>query len=129
MSGENREYFPCGETAVVAVHGEVDLASADEMLESLLRAAAGSGCGCLVVDLSRVRFFDASAIRALMAAYRTLLREGRHMVLAEPSRPAARTLDALGMEQVFDVYPIVEAALAHSHRRLGDGPGPLNLRG
>ncbi|GAB3212789.1 STAS domain-containing protein [Marinactinospora thermotolerans] len=128
MFGRDQERFPCGDAVVVEVHGEIDLATAGDLGERLLAAASREGCACLVVDLSRVRFFDASGVRTLMAVYRILTRAGRHMVLAEPSGPARRTLDALAMEQVFDIYPIVEAALTHGHDRLGGGSGRLDPR-
>ncbi|GAA3764479.1 STAS domain-containing protein [Salinactinospora qingdaonensis] len=122
------EYFPCEQAVVVAVRGEIDLVNAEDMRLTLLRAAATPGCTCVVVDLSRVQFFDASAVRALMSAYRLLTERRRHMVLAEPSAQAARTLNALRLERTFDIYPIVEAALAHTGRALGNGPGTLGSR-
>ena len=36
------------------------------------------------------------------------------MALAEPTPIAARVLNVLGMEQLFDVYPLVEMALTHT---------------
>ncbi len=114
MSGGERERFECAEAIVVPVTGEIDIATADAMRDQLLHAAACSCGACVVVDLSGVDFFDASAVRALMAVYRALTREGRHMVLAEPTEVATRTLQALGMDRIFEIYPIVEMALMHA---------------
>ncbi|MFC4563935.1 STAS domain-containing protein [Nocardiopsis mangrovi] len=116
MSGRERERFPCTEAVVVPIHGEIDIATADDMRDRILRAAGPSGRSCMVVDLSGVVFFDASGVRALMGAYRRLTGEGRHMVLAEPTSVPARILDALQLHEVFDVYPLVEMALAHINR-------------
>ncbi|WP_159943242.1 MULTISPECIES: STAS domain-containing protein [unclassified Nocardiopsis] len=99
---------------VVPVHGEVDLATADRMRDHLLRAAHASRCDCLVVDMSGLDFFDASGVRALIEVYRELTRQGRHVVLAEPSSIAARVLEALAMGRVFEVYPLLEMALTHT---------------
>ncbi|WP_017594860.1 STAS domain-containing protein [Nocardiopsis potens] len=107
------ERFPCGGPTLVPVEGEIDIATADAMRELILLAAERGPRGCVVVDLSRVGFFDASGVRALLTAYRVLTAQGRHMVLAEPSAPARRTLDALRIHDLIDVYPIVEMALAH----------------
>ncbi|ASU83805.1 anti-sigma factor antagonist [Nocardiopsis gilva YIM 90087] len=144
MSGGRSEYFPCREAVVVPVRGEIDIATADDMRDHVLRAAhpspatvlkegvavrAGAGrrgpaprpgSPCVIVDLSGVEFFDASGVRALMSAYRVLTREGRHMVLAEPSAAAARILETLRMDEVFEIYPIVEMALANSHAAQAD---------
>lgn len=127
------------------VRGEVDIATADDVRDHVLRAAHPSpatvlkegvavragvgrrgpvprpGSPCVIVDLSGVEFFDASGVRALMSAYRVLTREGRHMVLAEPSPAAARILETLRMGEVFEIYPIVEMALADNHTAEGDG--------
>ncbi|MCY9783558.1 STAS domain-containing protein [Nocardiopsis sp. EMB25] len=106
---------------VVPVHGEVDLATAGRMRDRLLRAAHDSRCDCLVVDMSGLDFFDASGLRALLSVSWSLTREGRHMVLAEPSPIAARVLDALGMGRVFEIYPLVEMALTHTSGLRVDG--------
>ncbi|WP_067966166.1 STAS domain-containing protein [Nocardiopsis trehalosi] len=116
MSGREQERFPCTEATVVAVYGEIDIATADAMRERLLRAAARSGRACVVVDLSRADFFDASAVRALMEVYRRLTGDGRHMVVAEPAPLPARVLTALRLHEIIEVYPLVEMALAHIQR-------------
>lgn len=116
-----QERFPCTGVTVVRVHGEVDLATADLLRDRLLRAASASRCDCLVVDMSGLGFFDASGVRALVAVYRELTGQGRHVVLAEPSPIAARVLDALGMRHLFEIYPIVEMALTHTSGLRVDG--------
>ncbi|WP_017602892.1 STAS domain-containing protein [Nocardiopsis alkaliphila] len=106
---------------VVRVHGEVDLATADHLRDRLLLAAQDPGCDCLIVDMSPLDFFDASGVRALTTVLHTLAGQGRHMVLAEPSAIAGRVLGALGMEQLFETYPLVEMALTHTSGLRVDG--------
>ncbi|PDP89613.1 anti-anti-sigma factor [Glycomyces fuscus] len=106
---------------VVPVHGEVDLATADRVRDQLLQAAHASRCDCLVVDMSGLDFFDASGVSALVAVYRSLTRQGRHVVLAEPAPIAARVLEALGMGRVFEIYPLLEMALTHTSGLRVDG--------
>ncbi|WP_017555534.1 STAS domain-containing protein [Nocardiopsis baichengensis] len=118
------ERFPCGSAAVVPVRGEIDIATADRMRDDILHAAAVGECDFVVVDLSRVTFFDASAVRAVLSTHRALTAQGRHMVLAEPTPQVQRTLDALKVDELLDVYPIVEMALAHVPGRQGRVPGP-----
>jgi anti-anti-sigma factor len=116
-----QERFPCTGVTVVRVHGEVDLATADLLRDRLLKAASASRCDCLVVDMSGLGFFDASGVRALVAVYRELTRQGRHVVLAEPSPIADRVLEALGMRRLFEIYPMVEMALTHTSGLRVDG--------
>ncbi|WP_026123488.1 STAS domain-containing protein [Nocardiopsis chromatogenes] len=118
------ERFPCGSATVVPVRGEIDIATADRMRDDVIGAAAVGERRCVVVDLSRVTFFDASAVRAVLAAYKVLTAQGRHMVLAEPTPQVQRTLDALRIDELLDVYPIVEMALAHAPGHQGHVPGP-----
>lgn len=116
-----QERFPCTGVTVVRVHGEVDLATADLLRDRLLKAACASRCDCLIVDMSGLGFFDASGVRALVAVYRELTRQGRHVVLAEPSAIADRVLEALGMRRLFEIYPMVEMALTHTSGLRVDG--------
>ncbi|GAB3495053.1 STAS domain-containing protein [Nocardiopsis coralliicola] len=122
------ERFRCGGPAIVQIAGEIDIATADAMRDRIL-AAARFRRGCVVVDLSRVDFFDASAVRGLLAAYRAVTAGGRHLVLAEPSAAARRTLDALRIGEFLDIYPIVEMALAHTagDGRVAPGDGSVDL--
>ena len=130
MSGRDGERFRCGEAVVVPVHGEIDIATADDTRDRLLGEAARTDCACMVVDLSRVEFFDASGRRALMAAYQRLTRDGRHMVLAEPAPAVSRVIDVLGLSGSFEVYPLVEMALAHTRAsaRQAGAPGAAEHR-
>jgi anti-anti-sigma factor len=58
-----------GDERVVTVTGELDLTNCSTFEKALLTAVAATRRGCeLVVDLSGVRFFDVSALRALLAA-------------------------------------------------------------
>jgi anti-anti-sigma factor len=59
---------------LVSVAGEIDMATAPRLAETLVQFAIGS----VTVDLSGVTFIDASGLRALIAAQRHIeRREGR----------------------------------------------------
>ncbi|MBX9388277.1 STAS domain-containing protein [Streptomonospora halotolerans] len=96
--------------AVVPVLGEIDIATADDMYARLL--AAGPGRAAVAADLSRVEFFDASGVRALVSARRRLAERGVRLVLGEPSHAVVRTLEVLGLADSFDVLPLRELPLA-----------------
>jgi anti-sigma B factor antagonist len=55
------------------------------------------------VDLSRLRFADSAAIRALVLAGRTLNDRAGTLELVRPQPAVARALGLLGMDQVFPV--------------------------
>lgn len=97
--------FEHGETAVVAVRGEIDIATADDMRDRMLAAAGQPGCAVLIADLSEVDFFDASGVRALMAVRRRLASRGVRVVLGAPSAAVVRTLDVLDLACGFTVLP------------------------
>jgi anti-sigma B factor antagonist len=52
---------------VIAVSGELDLASADQ-LEKAIRAAEQSANGWIVIDLEDLRFMDSTALGVLLQA-------------------------------------------------------------
>jgi len=61
---------------VVVLSGEADLTTAARLSQALTAQISG-GARYLTVDLSRLRFADAAAIRALVLASRTLNDQGR----------------------------------------------------
>src|ERR1700732_5209199 len=93
--------------AVVAVAGEVDIATVTRLRERLFELAASGRT--LVVDLDQVSFIDSSGLAALVGAARRAAVHGAslHVVCARPQTrqlfrltgldgqiPLARTLDA-----------------------------------
>ncbi|GAA1784837.1 MULTISPECIES: STAS domain-containing protein [Streptomonospora] len=112
QTGANGPRSDCGDTVVVAVQGEIDIATADDMRDRLLAAASEPGCATVVADLSEVEFFDASGVRALMAARRRLDADGVRTVLGGPSAAVVRTLEVLGLAGLFPVVPPTEAAFS-----------------
>jgi anti-sigma B factor antagonist len=85
---------------VIAVSGELDVASAPE-LDDLLRRTDGEA---VTLDLSGVRFIDPAGLRVLLVAQRDIDARGGQLVIRQPSWPVRRlaqlsgTTDQLGME-------------------------------
>jgi anti-sigma B factor antagonist len=85
-------HFP--DVHVVALHGELDIVSAD-WLEGALVDVAGS---TVVVDLSDLTFIDCSGIDALVAARNRIRSEGLgRLVLARPGAIARSALEIVGL--------------------------------
>lgn len=79
-----------GSTRVLAVAGQVDVATADA-LAGAIRDALHDGPETIVVDLSAVAFFDAGGIGVLLAADAHARRDGCRLVVL-PGTGAVREL-------------------------------------
>jgi anti-anti-sigma factor len=82
---------------VVAVAGELDVASSPELERELL-AVLNGGVSEVVVDASGLGFVDASGIGALVRAAEAARRSGGRLVLRRPSEAAQRVLDLLHLD-------------------------------
>jgi anti-anti-sigma factor len=78
---------------LVAVEGEVDLASAHELVDAVARLR-----GRVVVDLAQVGYLDSSGIHALDQAQRKLEGDGGTLVLRRPQETVARVLELTGFQ-------------------------------
>jgi anti-sigma B factor antagonist len=96
-------------TVVVAVCGEVDLATAPEV-EAALRAAAGLAARRVVVNLSETTFFDSSAVRALYEGARPLKALGAEVCIVCSDR-IRTVLEIAAVDRVFELLPTIDAAL------------------
>jgi len=56
-----------GDVHTIALHGELDLATADEV-DSELRRVEATDARSIVLDLSRLRFMDSTGIRVILSA-------------------------------------------------------------
>ena len=101
---------PTGDIAVVALSGEVDLYTAPEFHETLLRGVA-DGARRIVVDLSAVTFLDSTALGVLVGGAQRLPDDGALLIVCGDDR-LRRTLEIVGLDRVFAVHPTLEEALA-----------------
>lgn len=95
-----------GDTASIALHGELDLASAPA-LESSLNTIEQQTPGRLVIDLRDLRFMDSTGLRLLLQADARWRERGAQLVL-RPGEPAVqRVFDVTG---ALDVLRFEDAA-------------------
>jgi anti-sigma B factor antagonist len=79
---------------VVALHGELDIASADDLAHSLVELAGST----VVVDLSDLTFMDSSGIGALVRARNRIKANGQgDLVLTRPGAIVGRALEIVGL--------------------------------
>ena len=101
---------------VIAVTGELDLATAPRLSKRLNEATLG-GSGGVIVDLSETAFIDSSGLHALMVAARQLTRRQRVLTIVCPPGKALRHFEQTGLSSVFSIVATREAAMAMHTRK------------
>lgn len=91
MHARMREYFEHG-AAVVAVEGEIDMATAGA-LRSVLDRAVAQRTRDVIVDLAAVGFMDSSGLRVLLHAQEQLAADNRRLVARQARRPVRRLFE------------------------------------
>jgi anti-anti-sigma factor len=87
---------------VLAVYGEIDVASVDE-LERQLEAAQRLEPRELVIDLDGLSFMDSTGLYVLLRAYRTAKSNGYSLMLRRVPDHAMRLLRLTGVVPLFRV--------------------------
>jgi anti-sigma B factor antagonist len=100
-----------GDADVIAIDGELDLATAPE-LSAALDARLVAGRRVIVADLSQLTFCDSSGLRVFVRIRRELLERGGRFALAAPVPIVRRVLEVSGLDGVLGCHPTVDAALA-----------------
>ncbi len=94
---------------VLAVEGELDIATAPRMISALNEALADMAFP-LVVDLSRVVFMDSTGLALLINARRRVRRLGHGFAIACPRGPISRVFEIADMVESLQVHPDRESA-------------------
>ena len=90
-------------THLVAVSGELDLATSKE-LRRRVESALRDGHTGLVVDISELTHMDSSGLAALISAHQlTLERRGR-LALVVGTEHVRRTLEVRGVDRLFAIF-------------------------
>jgi len=97
---------------IVAVSGEIDVATAPQLQESL-HALIAQGRASLVIDLLAVTFLDSTALGVLVGALKRCREQGGELQLVVAD---ARIMKIFEITGLLTVFPIVDslAAVAHS---------------
>nr|WP_281249966.1 STAS domain-containing protein [Rhodococcus yunnanensis] len=114
-SGSGPQHFDVavdwrGSTVVVSVSGELDLATAPQLSESLGLVLEKGPTG-VVIDLSSVGFL-ASAGMSLLASTHQQLGEGAVFAVVADGPSTGRPLALVGLDQLFGIFGSVDEALA-----------------
>lgn len=91
-----------GEAGVVAVSGEMDLATAARFEDDLDGAIAATG-GDLVLDLSDIDMIDSTALGVMLRVLQRLSDEGRWLILVVTQAHVMRILTITGLQTTFRI--------------------------
>jgi anti-sigma B factor antagonist len=100
---------------LVAVSGELDLASVNE-LRAALATAVATRSQSVVVDVSDVSFIDSTALAALLSSNDELSSNGVRMVMACPPGPVRRLLTMTSLDDRLSLAPDRPGALAQARK-------------
>src|SRR5579863_4982716 len=96
---------------IVTLAGDLDIASAPAARERLLSLLRPGACR-LVIDMSAVRYADASGLAVLASTQRRAVLLGGGLSLAAPRPEVAVALTVTGLSRQLTAYPTVPAAAA-----------------
>ena len=117
MPSLNVERTSDGEVEVVAVSGEIDIASAPRLITGL-NDAVGNCELPVVVDLTDVGFMDSTGLALLLNAHRRLARRDQGFAVVCAHGPVHRVFEITDMLGTLNVRPDRESA---SNAALGEG--------
>ena len=85
--------------AVIAVAGELDLASSPALEEELDRVAATEDLELVVIDLRELEFMDSTGLSVLIRAHQRAEEQGRRFGLVKGSQQVERLLSLTGVAE------------------------------
>src|SRR5690349_22856322 len=99
------------DTNVLPLDGEIDLHVSPEVAASL-RTMIESQPKKVVIDLTKVTYLDSSGLAVLIEGMQNVQEYGGRFRLAGVQDEVKQVFDIARLDQVFDIYPDVDTALA-----------------
>ena len=100
-----------GEATIIAVSGELDLASSPALQEELDRVSA-SGTEMLIIDLRELDFMDSTGLSVLVRAHQRAEEQGRRLAMVKGPQQVQRLLSLTGVADRMTVVDRPEELLA-----------------
>ena len=104
------DIVPIDAGVIVAVAGEIDLLTADQLREALEAEVVRREL--VVVDLTAVEFLSSSGLAALALAHRAAVEAGHELRLVAGNRVTLRPIQITGMADEIGVFATVADAVA-----------------
>ncbi|HXL24211.1 MAG TPA: STAS domain-containing protein [Chthoniobacterales bacterium] len=96
---------------VLPLEGEIDLHVSSEVAESLCSMIAKKP-KLVVVDLTKVTYFDSSGLAVLIESMQKVQEYGGKFALAGVQESVQHILEIARLDQVFQIFPDVDSALS-----------------
>jgi anti-sigma B factor antagonist len=80
--------------AIVALDGELDMATADQLQDAVADAA---GAALVVLDLERLQFLDSTGLRGVLSAFELCRARGQEFAITPGSEQVQRLLGVTGV--------------------------------
>jgi anti-sigma B factor antagonist len=103
---------PDEHTRVLALRGELDVATVPGFREALAVACDDEKVSLVVIDLVEVTFVDSTGLMTLLNALRRLVRRDARLVLACSNPTVLRLFEATRTDATFEIVATREQALA-----------------
>lgn len=87
-----------GDTAIVELHGELDLASSPAFSAQLEQTEAAAP-STIVIDLSELAFMDSTGLRSILMARERCDEQGRRFAVVPGGRQVARLLEIARVDE------------------------------
>ncbi|GAA1112083.1 STAS domain-containing protein [Nocardiopsis exhalans] len=98
-------------SVIVAIEGELDIATAADLQEHI-RAAIDDHGPWLILDLSALEFMDSSGLNVIISAYRTIRERNGSLSLAHLNERVTKIVRMVGLHRQVPVHQTVATAVA-----------------
>lgn len=89
---------------VLRLHGELDMATAEQLRTALVTAIA-KDAPVIVLDVAGLSFMDSTGLSVIVAGWRQAEKAGRCLWLRNPSRLVGKVLRVTGFEMMLAAPP------------------------
>ena len=97
---------------VLALHGEIDMATEHSFQEAVTQALTTQPFGRVVLDCADLRFIDSSGLRVLIRAHKAAKEQQAVLAIASPIHRVMQTLRVTSLDTRIPVFTTVSEALA-----------------
>jgi anti-sigma B factor antagonist len=91
------------DTVVIALTGEVDLYTAPDLKQELVRVIE-EGADSVVVDMTDTTFIDSTTLGVLVSGLKRLRPTGGQLALVVTDRNIRKVFDITGLDRVFPIH-------------------------
>lgn len=98
-------------SVIVAIEGELDIATAADLQEHIRTAIDDHG-PWLILDLSALEFMDSSGLNVIISAYRNIRERNGSLSLAHLNERVTKIVRMVGLHRQVPVHQTVATAVA-----------------